>query len=184
MQPRRPPDSTAWPRRRAWLIGLSAASLGAAAISAAWRAGRDGVPQRLPDLSYPLIDGRRLTPADLAGRVVLVNFWATTCGPCVAGMPDLVRVHEAYRSRGFELIAVAMPYDRPDHVLHFAGTRRLPFPVALDPMGAAVAAWGGVQGTPLSWLVAPDGRVVNRWFGKLPVARLKREIEALLPAPA
>jgi len=184
MPPRSPPDSAAWPRRRAWLIGLSVAALGGAAVSSGWRARGAGGPQRLPELSYPLIDGRRLTPADLAGRVVLVNFWATSCGPCVAAMPDLVQLHEAYRPRGFELIAVAMPYDRPDHVLHFAGTRRLPFPVALDPMGAAVAAWGGVPGTPLSWLVAPDGRVVRRWLGKPPIVRLRREIEALLPGLA
>jgi len=172
------------PRRRAWLAGLAVASLAGAALSAGWRARRPRGPERLPDHAYALIDGRRLAPADLAGRVVLVNFWATSCGPCVAKMPDLVGLHEACRPRGFELVAVAMPYDRPDHVLHFARARRLPFPVALDPMGQAVAAWGGVAGTPLSWLVAADGRVARRWLGRVPAARMRREVEALLAARA
>ena len=68
--------------------------------------------------------------------------------------------------------------------LHFARTRALPFPVALDPMGRAVAAWGGVAGTPTTWLVAPDGRVARRWVGRPDFARLRRDVDALLPAPA
>jgi len=51
-------------------------------------------------------------------------------------------------------------------------------------MGEAVAAWGAVDGTPASWLVAPDGRVVRRWLGRPDFARLRRDIDALLPAVA
>ncbi len=141
-------------------------------------------PKTLPDLSYPIIDGRRIGPEPLAGRVTLVSFWATSCGICVAEMPDLVALHSRYARRGFELLAIAMPYDRPDHVLDFARRRALPFPVALDPTGAAVAAWGGILGTPTAWLVAPDGRVVAQWIGRLDIDRVRARIESLLPRPA
>jgi peroxiredoxin len=165
-------------------VAGAAVAAAAAAGTAAWLARAPRGPRRLPAVSYPLIDGRRLGPDDLAGRVTLVNFWATSCAACVAEMPDLVRLHADYRARGFELLAVAMPYDRPDHVLHFARTRALPFPVALDPMGEAVAAWGGVRATPASWLVAPDGRVASHWLGAPDLRRLRRDIEALLPRAA
>jgi thiol-disulfide isomerase/thioredoxin len=167
-------------RRRAIVAGAGLTAL-AALGTLAWIARPPPGPRRLPGVSYPLIDGRRLGPADLAGRVVLVNFWATGCAVCVAEMPDLARLHADYRARGFELLAIAMPYDRPDHVLHFARTRALRFAVALDPLGEAVAAWGGVRATPASWLVAPDGRVVSHWLGAPDLRRLRGRIEALLP---
>jgi peroxiredoxin len=138
----------------------------------------------LPELSYPSIDGRRIGPADLRGRVVLVNFWATSCAVCVAEMPELARLYRDLSPRGLTLLAIAMPYDRPDHVLHVARTRALPFTVALDPVGAAVAAWGGVEATPASWLVGPDGRVLHHWLGRPDFERLRRIIEGLLPARA
>lgn len=166
------------PRRRlAWAaLGLAAAG------SAAWAWHRlSGGPSRLPDLTYTLIDGRRIGAAELRDRVVLVNFWATSCAVCVAEMPELIRLHADYQPRGFELLAVAMPYDRPDHVLHFAASRRLPFAVALDPMGEAVAAWGGVEATPLTWLAGRDGRIRQRWLGRPDFARLRSDIEAMLP---
>jgi peroxiredoxin len=175
------------PRRRLAWTALGLAATGSAAW--AWHrlsggpAGRfSGGPSRLPDFTYTLIDGRRIGPAELRDRVVLVNFWATSCAVCVAEMPELVRLHNDYRSRGFELVAVAMPYDRPDHVLHFAASRRLPFPVALDPMGQTVAAWGGVEATPLTWLAGRDGRIRQRMLGRPDFARLRTDIEALLPS--
>jgi peroxiredoxin len=180
-----PPDADpATGRRRALGLGLAAAAtLGAGAWATA-RWARPPGPRSLPPLDYRLIDGRRLGPLELRGKAVLVSFWATSCAVCVAEMPELASVYEAYRGRGLEMVAVAMPYDRPDHVLHFASTRRLPFPVALDPMGEAVAAWGGVEGTPITWLAGPDGRIVRRWLGRPDFTALRRELVALLPGPA
>jgi peroxiredoxin len=177
-----PAESLRQRRRRRVLVGLALACAASAWVAHRRQGGRPPRPAALPDLSYPAIDGRRIGPAELRGKVVLVNFWATSCGVCVAEMPELSSLYREYAPRGLELLAIAMPYDRPDHVLHFAATRHLPFPVALDPMGAAVAAWGGVEATPLSWLVAADGRVVRRWLGRPDFARLRREIEGLLPA--
>ena len=170
---------------RRHLVGWTLATLGAGAIGTGlWRLYRDQPfapgPKKLPALDYPIIDGRRIGPKDLAGRVTLVQFWATTCAVCVAEMPELIALHARYRDRGFELLAIAMPYDRPDRVLEFARRRALPFPVALDPMGAAVAAWGGVDGTPASWLVGPDGRIRAHWLGALNLSAVSARIEALL----
>jgi peroxiredoxin len=180
-----PPGQPAPGRRRALAVGAAAAGIAAlAAVLVLAPAGPARGPARLPDLAYPGIDGQPIGPESLRGRVVLVNFWATSCAICVAEMPDLVRLHEDLGPRGLSVLAIAMPYDRPDHVLHFARTRRLPFAVAFDPTGAAVAAWGGVPGTPASWLVGPDGRVLRHWLGRPDFVRLRREIEALLPARA
>ncbi len=139
-----------------------------------------GGPQQLPAIDYPIIDGRRIGPTQLAGRPVLVNFWATTCGICIAEMPDLIRLYQDWHPKGLEMLAIAMPYDRPDRVVEFARRKALPFPVALDPMGAAVKAWGGIEGTPVTWLVDPAGRIRARWTGRIDASMVERRIGASL----
>ena len=113
-----------------------------------------------------MIDGQRLSQANLRGKVVLVNFWATSCVICVREMPGLIRLHQQLAHRGFEIVAVAMAYDRPDFVLHFARTQALPFPVALDLQGELAQAYAPVAVTPTTILVGPDGEVIRRWVGE------------------
>jgi len=122
--------------------------------------------ERAPEVVYPLIDGQRLSQASLRGKVVLVNFWATSCVICVREMPGLIRLHHQFVDRGFETVAVAMAYDRPDFVLHFARTQALPFPVALDLQGALAQAYAPVVVTPTTILIGPEGEVIRRWVGE------------------
>ncbi len=136
--------------------------------------------ERVPDISLRTIDGREIVLGSLRGRPLLVNFWATDCPGCIREIPDLISLYDEFAPRGFELIAVAMPYDRPDHVLAFAQSRKLPFPVALDPMGEAVRAFGQVRLTPTSFLVAPDGRVVEYRIGEIDPARMRAAIRGML----
>jgi hypothetical protein len=81
--------------------------------------------------------------------------------------------------RGLEIIAIAMPYDRPDHVLAMTRSRRIPYPVALDIDGLATRAFGGIQITPTVFLIAPDGRIVHRASGPVDTEELAAMIETL-----
>ncbi|MFZ9252420.1 MAG: TlpA disulfide reductase family protein, partial [Hylemonella sp.] len=84
----------------------------------------DGTGQQsAPDSSFVLLDGKRQNTSDFRGRVLLVNFWATSCTTCVAEMPELVATHQKYQSRGFDTLAVAMSYDPPSYVVNFSETR-------------------------------------------------------------
>src|SRR3954471_12337344 len=89
-------------------------------------AGCSGVEQA-PAVSYTLLDGRKSELAALRGHVVLVNFWATDCAPCIEEMPAMVANWHQFSPRGFETLAVAMPYDPPALVANFAQARALPF---------------------------------------------------------
>ena len=77
--------------------------------------------------------------------MVLVNFWATDCTVCVKEMPAMGETYRKYQRAGFEALFVAMPHDRPDHVLEFARSNDLPFKVALDVQGSINRAFGGVE---------------------------------------
>jgi hypothetical protein len=92
-------------------------------------------------------------------------------------MPVIARIHRRLEARGLVTIAVAMPYDRPDFVLHYARRNELPFAVALDPMGKVTSALGPVRGTPTLLLIDRSGRLVARIEGESDLAALERRIE-------
>ena len=129
------------------------------------------------DVAYQLIDGRRLTPADLEGRPVLVSFWSTTCAVCLREIPHLKALHREASPRGLVMIAVAMPYDPPSEVLDVARREALPYHVALDVQGRVLAAFGRVPGTPTHFLVDGAGQVVLHWVGALDTSRVLELME-------
>src|SRR5688500_11714984 len=96
---------------RPLVLGALALAIAAAGATLAWRG--LGQKERAPDAAYTLLDGSKGQVADLRGKVVLVNFWATSCTTCVHEMPQIVSTHEKYKARGYETLAVAMSYDPP-----------------------------------------------------------------------
>lgn len=126
-----------------------------------------GSPQRAPQVSFTTIEGKHIVLSDLKGRVVLVNFWATSCPGCVAEMPGLIESHKRYQAKGFEVIAVAMLDDPPSHVVNFVKKNGLPFPVVLDSDGTLAKLFGDVQVTPTAFIIDPQGNIVQRVMGEL-----------------
>ena len=133
-----------------------------------------------PNVAYTLLDGTRATTGELRGKVLLVNFWATSCKTCVHEMPQIVATHEKYKARGYETLAVAMSYDPPAYVVNFAETRKLPFGVAIDNTGAIAQSFGQVRLTPTSVLINRRGEIVKRYVGEPDFAALHVLVEKLL----
>ena len=135
---------------------------------------------RAPESSFVLLDGSRITHAQLQGKVTLVNFWATSCTTCVAEMPEIVATYEKYKGQGYETLAVAMSYDPPAYVVNFTESRKLPFKVAIDNTGANAQAWGEVKLTPTTYLLNKRGEIVKQYVGEPDFAALHQLIEKLL----
>ena len=126
-----------------------------------------------PAATFVTLDGRPIQLDSLRGKIVLVSFWATTCPGCIKEMPGIVETYKQYKDKGFEVIAVAMPYDPPSYVVNFTQTRQLPFPVALDAKGELVKAFGNVQLTPTSFIISKQGKILEQRLGELDFAGLK-----------
>ena len=120
-------------------------------------------PLAPPPLSLIGLDGRSFTLADLRGKVVFLNFWATWCVPCRAEMPALDNLYRAYREHGFLVLAVNFK-QTPDEVRRFVEETRVTFPTALDPEGAVSRALK-VRGLPVSFLVGRDGTLQWKAIG-------------------
>lgn len=136
--------------------------------------------EKAPEVAYTLLDGKKSTLAELRGKVVLVNFWATSCTTCVKEMPHIVSTFEKFKGRGYETLAVAMSYDPPAYVINFAETRRLPFGVVIDNTGQIAKSFGDVKVTPTSVLINKKGEIVKRFVGEPDFAKLHDLVEKLL----
>lgn len=133
-----------------------------------------------PALSYVLLDGVKVETSQWQGKVMLVNFWATSCTTCVAEMPEIVATHQKFKTRGFDTLAVAMSYDPPAFVANFAQSRQLPFGVAIDNTGEIAKQFGRVQLTPTTLLINKRGEIVKRYVGAPDFAALHQLVEQLL----
>lgn len=130
-----------------------------------------------PAVDFTTLGGERVSMHGLRGKVVLVNFWATTCTTCMKEMPEVVKTYERFAPRGFELLAVAMSYDPPNYVRNYAQQHRLPFKVVLDAQGSIAAAFDNVNLTPTAVLIDKNGRILRRILGEPDFAVLNSLID-------
>ena len=133
-----------------------------------------------PDIPYTLLNGQASRIAAHRGKVLLVNFWATSCSTCMHEMPQIVTTYEKFRAQGYETLAVAMSYDPVDYVTNYVKTRQLPFDVAHDASGALSKGFGNIRLTPTSVLIDKRGGIVKRYVGEPDFPALHQLISQLL----
>jgi thiol-disulfide isomerase/thioredoxin len=133
-----------------------------------------------PDFSLPALDGQTLHLADLRGKAVLVNFWATWCGPCKIEMPWFVELQKQYGPQGLEIVGVALDDSGKEAISKFAQETGVNYPILLgtDKVGDAYQ----VQGLPTTYYLGRDGRIVGRTFGLVSHREIEKNIEAALKA--
>jgi peroxiredoxin len=142
------------------------------------------LPRVAPELNVASLAGAPLAWKDFAGRVVLVDFWATWCAPCRKSMPELQALHVKHAARGFTVLGVSID-ERKDaaKVKKFASQRGITYPIALDTASAPAWERFGVKAVPAAFLVDRDGRIVAEWRGRAPLpAEIEQELEKLLAA--
>jgi peroxiredoxin len=137
-----------------------------------------------PEVRFATLSGENFTTSDLRGKVVLVNFWATSCAACVEAMPKMVDTYRKFAPRGYEMVAVAMSYDHPNQVAQFVQGRALPFKVALDSSGEIARGFGDVRATPMAFLLDRRGLVLKQYLGEPDWAELHTLLGKALSDPA
>lgn len=120
-----------------------------------------------PNVTFNTIDGKQISMDSLKNKVVLVNFWATDCPGCIKEMPELINTYKQYQPKGFEIIAVAMPYDQVSQVLNYSKSQALPFPVTHDSNAEITRQFGKVSLTPTAFIYDKQGRLLQHTIGEL-----------------
>ena len=117
-----------------------------------------------PDFTLETLDGRSLRLSDLRGKAVLLNFWATWCGPCKIEMPWFVELQNEYGPQGLQIVGVAMDDSSKEDIAKFAKEMGVNYPVLLGKE-AVGDAYGGVPALPESFFISRDGKIVDRILG-------------------
>ncbi|POZ63256.1 TlpA family protein disulfide reductase [Chromobacterium alticapitis] len=133
--------------------------------------------QPAPEVKLTSLAGVSTSTAALKGKVVLVNFWATSCPGCVEEMPEIKKLHQDYAGKGLNVLAVAMSYDPPNYVQSFVAKYQLPFFVALDTQGDVAKAFGDIQLAPTTFLIDKQGNIIKRYVGVMDFAEVRKLIE-------
>ena len=117
-----------------------------------------------PDFELPELDGKKLKLSDLRGKAVLLNFWATYCGPCKIEMPWFVELQKEYGPQGFQIVGVAMDDASTEDIAKFAKEMGVNYPILLGKESVG-ESYGGVSVLPTTFFVDRDGRLIAREFG-------------------
>jgi thiol-disulfide isomerase/thioredoxin len=129
------------------------------------------LPQNVRDQSLKTLDGESFKLADYKDKVVIINIWATWCGPCRLEMPDLVKINNEYKERGVVVLGLATTYnerDDPVHVRDYIRTQKVPYKIIWDDGTLTKPLVELVQGRPVipqSFVISRDGRIVKHFTG-------------------
>ncbi len=138
-------------------------------------------PAPVPAVAMRDLDGRSISPADLRGKVVIVNFWATWCPPCRAEIPDLVALQSKYGDR-LQVIGVSQDEGSVDVVRQYAAAQRMNYPIVMMTPELD-KAFPGIAALPTSYVIDPEGRIVQRHVGMLNAVVTEGETRALAGLP-
>ena len=131
------------------------------------RAELTNLPPNLRDAELRSLSGKPIKLADYAGKVMLVNLWATWCGPCKTEIPELVKLHKEFKSQGLEMVGLSMenPDASAETVRNFVRDFRMEYHVGWATPEVAVTLMQGRDAIPQSFVVSRDGRILKRFVG-------------------
>lgn len=139
------------------------------------------VPLKGPaqDFSVTTLDGQTLKLSDLRGKVVVLNVWASWCGPCKDEAGELNRSYDLYKGRDVAFLGIAFN-DDTDPMRQFVKQYKVAYPVALDPEGR-ISIGLGITGVPETYLIDPQGNLTQKWVGPITAQQLNGLLAPLLP---
>src|SRR6266700_4202695 len=138
-------------------------------------------PDAAPAFQLNDLNGKPISLAEAKGKIVLLNFWATWCGPCRAEIPDLVDLQKRYADK-FEIIALVTDEDDPDEVRRFVLQSGINYRVAMSS-DEVRRDYGGIAALPTSFVIDPQGRIVQKHVGLNDPSIYELEVRAMLGQP-
>jgi peroxiredoxin len=121
---------------------------------------------KVPNFTFPDLNGKEVSLSDQRGKVLLVNVWATWCPPCRREMPSMQRLYKKFKGKNFEILAVSIDSEGRKAVEPFMRKMNLTFPALLDP-GETIRSLYGITGVPESFIIDQQGILVEKIIGPI-----------------
>ena len=138
-------------------------------------------PEAAPDFKLQTLDGKPLALSSFSGKVVLLNFWATWCGPCRMEIPDLIELQKQYKDN-LQIISLLVDVDDVEDAKKFVAGAGFNYPVAIAPAGLRLQ-YGGITALPTLFVLDTQGRIVQKHVGLSDPRLYELETRALLNLP-
>ena len=134
----------------------------------------------VPDFQLATLDGRTVKLSDLRGHPVLINFWATWCGPCKDELPLIVAAYDANKAKGFRVLAIdSTAFDDLTNIKDFASNFKMTFDVLMDSDDAISTDWN-IMGLPSSFFIRADGTVAKVHVGQMTADQLNEYMKLIV----
>lgn len=133
-----------------------------------------------PNADFKDIQGNTFSLAQLKGKPLIINFWATTCPGCVLEMPALVELSQKYAAKNLQIIGVAMNYDPISQVKEMVRQKNISYTIVSDVNGGIAQAFGNVSLTPTTFFITKEGLIYRHKLGEMSHAEIETTIQSIL----
>jgi len=167
-------------KKSLWSKIIALSFILAASCSPAVAGGETG--SAAPAWKLHTLDGRLVSSTDFAGKVLVVDFWATWCPPCRAEIPGFVALQKKYEKEGLVIVGISLDQGGPDVVKKFIAQNNIGYQIVLADDGVA-DAFGGIEGIPTTFVIDRAGKIQRKEVGFVEAAEFEKRIQPLLKAP-
>jgi len=132
-----------------------------------------------PQFDLEILSGGRAKLADYRGKIIILDFWATWCPPCIKGIPDFVELQKKYGNKGLAILGISLDQNPKQKLGPFVKKYKMNYPVLLTD-GKVDRAYGGITGIPTTFVINRKGEIYKKYVGLRPKKVFEADIKALL----